>query len=346
VQTCAADGSCSRACPVGIDTGQLVKQLRAAEHSPRAERAAARVAERYAAVERAARGSVRAARALHRIGAGSMAAAVTGRARRAVGEELLPAWPKALPQPAPAALPAITRDGAAAVYLPACINRIFGNPDGAWARPTLPEALVAVSARAGQPLWIPPDVAGVCCGVPWSSKGFTDGHALMARRAAAALERWTDGGRLPVVIDASSCTHGLSGDNAPEGVEVLDSIAWIHDRVLPRLTVARKLRSLAVHPTCSAGHLGLSDKLAAVAGALADDVVVPAASGCCGMAGDRGWLHPELPASALRDVTAELDDRALEDCVSSNRTCEIALQEVTGRAYRSFVLVLEELTRP
>jgi D-lactate dehydrogenase len=189
-------------------------------------------------------------------------------------------------------------------------------------------------------------VAGVCCGVPWSSKGFTRGAELMARRSAAALKRWTDGGRLPVVIDASSCAHGLSGDDAPEGVEVLDSIAWTHDRVLPRLSVGRKLRSLAVHPSCSAGHLGLTEKLTAVAGALADEVVVPAASGCCGMAGDRGWLHPELPASALRDVAAELAGSTFDACLSSNRTCEIALDQVTGRPYRSFVHTLEELTRP
>jgi D-lactate dehydrogenase len=346
IQTCAADGSCSRACPVGIDTGKLMKELRASEHSPRAERAAAQIAKRYASVERVARGSLRAARAIDRVGGGSAAAAATGRLRRTVGDDALPAWPKRLPGAPGAPLPTTQRDGAAAVYLPACINRIFGNPDGARARPTLPEALVAISARAGEPLWIPPDVAGVCCGVPWSSKGFADGHREMSSRAAEALRRWSDGGRLPVVIDASSCAHGLSGADAPAGVEVLDSIAWIHDRVLPRVTIARKLRSLAVHPTCSAAHLGLSEKLLAVAGALAEEVVVPAATGCCGMAGDRGWLHPELPASALRDVAIELDERALQECVSSNRTCEIALQEVTGRAYRSFVLVLEELSRP
>jgi D-lactate dehydrogenase len=89
----------------------------------------------------------------------------------------------------------------------------------------------------------------------------------------------------------------------------------------------------------------LKGKLASIVGQLADDVVVPAASGCCGMAGDRGWLHPELPQSALRDVKLELDDRALDACVSSNRTCEIALHEVTGRPYASFVQLLEELTR-
>ena len=30
-------------------------------------------------------------------------------------------------------------------------------------------------ARAGLPVWIPPDVAGSCCGLPWSSKGYARG---------------------------------------------------------------------------------------------------------------------------------------------------------------------------
>ena len=63
------------------------------------------------------------------------------------------------------------------------------------------------------------------------------------------------------------------------------------------------------------------------------------------MAGDRGWLHPELPAAALEEVSRELEGRQFDTCVSSNRTCEIALEQVTGRPYQSFVLALEELTR-
>jgi D-lactate dehydrogenase len=345
VETCAADGSCSVACPVAIDTGKLVKQLRTAEHSARAERVALEFAKRYAVVERVARAGVKAGLAGERL-AGRGAVAAVPRALRRIGAaaDLVPAWPERMPAPAPPQLPATSRDGAAAVYLPACINRIFGNPAGTRSRPTLPEALVAVSARAGLPLWIPDDVAGVCCGVPWSSKGYADGHAFMSARAAYALARWSDGGRIPVVVDASTCTQGLV-DGPAAGVEVLDSIAWVSDRLLERLTVAHRLRAVAVHPTCAASQLGLSGKLAAIASGLADEVIVPAASGCCGMAGDRGWLHPELPASALRDVAAELDGRAVDACVSSNRTCEIALHEVTGRAYTSFVLLLEELTR-
>jgi D-lactate dehydrogenase len=345
IDTCAADGSCMLACPVAIDTGKLIKCFRHREHSERAERVALGVAKRYAAVERATRGCVRAGGFAARVLGDRAVASVPNVLRRAIDADVVPTWTASMPAAAPSQLPFTVREGAAAVYLPACINRIFGNSRGAPPHPTLPEALVAVSRRAGLPLWIPDDVSGRCCGRPWSSKGYGRGHELMARRIASALARWTDGGGLPVVIDATSCTHGLVAEVAPDGIEILDSIAWVHDRLLDRLPIPRKLGTMAVHPTCSAGHLGLSPKLAAIAARLADEVVIPAAAGCCGMAGDRGWLHPELPASALRGVAEELDLRSFDACVSSNRTCEVALHEVTGHHYISFVQVLEELTR-
>jgi D-lactate dehydrogenase len=356
VQTCAADGTCVTSCPVAIDTGRLMKRFRARERTAREERAALAVARHFGLFERAARAGLRAGRAAAALAGDRAVAAVPELLRRHVSEDLVPTWPAAMPPPAPARLPKAPRPRAAAVYLPACVNRIFGPPRGAPAHPTLPEALVAVSARAGQPLWIPADVQGYCCATPWSSKGYRRGNDEMARRTADALWRWSVGAHLPVVIDATSCAHGLVQDVAEHldderrarftQIEVLDSIDWVHDHLLEHLTVTRRVGTVAVHPTCSSGHLGLAPKLEAVARALADDVLVPAGTTCCGMAGDRGLLHPELPASALRDVVRELDGMELDACLCSNRTCEIALQEQTGRPYASFVLLLEELTRP
>jgi D-lactate dehydrogenase len=349
LETCAADGTCMIACPLGIDTGKLVKQLRTAQHPARAERAALKVAKRWGSVERAARAGLR----LGRGTPDALMRAMTSAARGVFAEELVPTWLEQTPRAAPA-LPATERRGAAAVYMPSCVNRIFGPPDGRGRSESLPAALVEVSQRAGMPLWIPDDVAGSCCATPWGSKGYAEGAAWMANRTIESLWRWSDEGRLPVVCDASSCTlglaaemSGLSEQNAERHakLEILDSIAWAQ-RLLPSLTVRRKVASTTVHPACAVRHLGLARELEQVAAELADEVVVPPSATCCGFAGDRGFLHPELAESATRDEAAQVAARPTESYICSNRTCEIGLTRGTGERYESFVYLFEAATRP
>jgi D-lactate dehydrogenase len=167
---------------------------------------------------------------------------------------------------------------------------------------------------------------------------------------------WSGEGALPIVIDAASCTESigkqgeavLSEENAARlaQLEILDSVAWAHDRLLPKLEIGSKVGSATVHPTCATRHMGLAPRLRAVAGALADDVYVAPSSTCCGFAGDRGISHPELTAAATRPQAEELAGRSFDAYLSSNRTCEIGLSRATGESYESFLIKLEELTRP
>jgi D-lactate dehydrogenase len=346
LDTCATDGSCQLACPVGIDTGKLVKELRQERHTPRAERAALATAKRWKTVEKASRAGLR------------LAGPIGRQTRRG----------RSLPGPAPSTLPPTTRASATAVYLPSCTNRIFGPTpaDGPKTgarvvfsarrpRGSLVEALVEVSGRAGLPVWIPEDVAGSCCGLPWSSKGFGDAHRHKANEMVERLWVWSGEGALPIVIDAASCTQSLaepgegvlSEENAGRlaRLEILDSVAWAHDRLLPRLEVSGKVASAAVHPTCATRHMGLAPRLRNLAAALADDVYVPPSSNCCGFAGDRGISHPELTESATRPQAEELAGRHFDAHLSSNRTCEIGLSRATGEPYESVILLLERLTR-
>ena len=342
IQTCAADGTCQIACPLGIDTGKLIKGFRAEEHPDKAQRQAVRVAERWASVEKTARAGLRAGAV-----AGPLMRGAANAARSVFSDELVPSWPRNMPPPAPAKLPLTAREGAAAVYMPACVNRIFGPPRGDGAGLPLPEAMVTLSARAGLPVWIPDDVGGRCCSVPWASKGYTEGAKLMADRTVEALWRWSGEGELPVVIDASSCAHGLAEEarERHDELEVLDSVAWA-GRLLPNLEIREKLGSVAVHPTCSTRHMGLERELREIAGAMADEVVQPIRATCCGMAGDRGMLHPELTKSATAEEAAELAGSKHDAYLCSNRTCEIGLQEATGAAYESFLIPLERVSRP
>ena len=74
--------------------------------------------------------------------------------------------------------------------------------------------------------------------------------------------------------------------------------------------------------------------------------MVPVAWGCCGYAGDRGMLHPELTASATAREAAEVAARPTQWYVSSNRTCELGMQAATGKAYRHVLELMAAATRP
>jgi D-lactate dehydrogenase len=354
IETCAGDGTCAIPCPIGINTGALIKQLRSLENGPKADAVALSLARHWKSVEALSRVSLRAAHAFSAIFGVKPLTALTAVARHFVSPDLMPAVPGPMPRAA-VGLPKTNRQGASAVYFCACINRMFGRDPSRPATPSLPESFVTLSSRAGKPLWIPPDVPGLCCSTPWKSKAYGRGHQYMAQAMAEALVRWSDGGALPIVVDAASCTLGLKEDISNllpsdlkkqyEKLQIIDSIAWCRD-LMPSLTITRTLPRVAVHPTCSTTHLGLAGALKEIGAKLAGHVEVPVGTTCCGTAGDRGLLHPELVVSATREVRAVLDEQPCDAYISANRTCEMGLRHATGRPYESFIFLLEELSRP
>ncbi|MGB0121124.1 MAG: FAD-binding and (Fe-S)-binding domain-containing protein [Solirubrobacterales bacterium] len=355
LQTCATDGSCLLACPVGIDTGAFVKAFRSQQNSPGAEKLALRAAEKWDRVEKLSRSGLRVGNAISKVASDAPVRGLTKAARTFISKDLAPEWSTKMPPAATPHLPHTNRDGAKAVYMPACINRMFGRSKGDQGDLSLPQALVAVSSRAGHPVWIPDDIEGSCCSVPWSSKGFKDAHAYKANETVERLWRWTGGGALPVVIDASSCGHGMSefgpgvlteeNEARHSEITILDSVAWTDQFLLPDLELKRKTDSVTVHPTCSGRHMDQVRALVRIADVLAEEVHVPDTATCCGFAGDRGFLHPELTASATEAEAREVKANPTTNHISSNRTCEVGMEQATGEPYSSFIYLLEELSR-
>lgn len=355
IDMCAADGTCAISCPINIDTGKMMKEFRSLQHTERENCVALAFAKNWAAVEKAARGGLSVADAVTKVlGPGAVTAA-TGLLRSVMSEDLIPSAADGLPPASTSALPATSRTGAAAVYFPACINRMFGRSSQGI---SLPEALVAVSARAGKPLHIPAGVAGNCCGTPFSSKGYRDAKHYMAVQLLENFWIWSESGTLPIVVDASSCTHGMLHDLPSlldeaqlerwNQITVMDAVAWAAS-LLQALTVSSLAGRVAVHPNCSIQHLGLVDELVEVAGFTAEEAFVPLGATCCGTAGDRGLLHPELVESATKDeragLAAELSQGPVDAFVSANRTCEMGLEQSTGFGYEHVLHQLEERTR-
>jgi D-lactate dehydrogenase len=353
LETCAGDGMCQTRCPVSIDTGALVKRFRAERHSRAANWMAHSAARNAGAVEFFARSAVAAGHGMAAVVGTSSMRAVTRAARAFFGKEWIPEWSADVPHPA-RPLPRTSSPGAGAIYFPACMVRMFGRIDGEPDQPSAPEALVALAQRAGLPVHIPDDIAGTCCSTPWHSKGFRAGDKEMSNRTVERLWRWTDGGRLGVVVEGSSCTHGirtsralLTPDNQTrlDALRVFDSVEYVHDELLPKLTVTRRLGSVCVHPVCAVVEMQLTSKLHAVCRAMAEEAVIPTHSGCCGFAGDRGMLHPELTSSATREEAAEVNSRHFDAYLTSNHPCAIGLHRATNKPWRAFSTLLEELTR-
>jgi D-lactate dehydrogenase len=355
METCAGDSMCQVACPVKIDTGALVKETRAALHPAAAHRVATLAVERFSLVAAAARAGLFLSGTLRALpGGGALVEAASGVLHAASPgsfPRLAPAM--ALPRPAPPlpAPPAVDGDRAV-VYFPSCLTRTLGALPGETLLPPA-RAMLDVLRWAGFAARVPERVEELCCGMAFASKGFPDAARTAAGRTAEALWRATDGGRLAVVTDASPCA-GTLGDAVAaclrergRSIRMLDFPAFWAEDVLPACPSPPKRKGTAVlHPTCTLVKSGGLGSLVAVARAHAESVTVPRSAECCGFAGDRGFLVPELTASATALEAAEirgiLEREPSARLYSTCRTCEIGMARALGRPCGSLLHLVHE----
>jgi D-lactate dehydrogenase len=242
------------------------------------------------------------------------------------------------------------------IFFPSCISRQLGVPKPMANTPasSLVDTLMTVANRANVRLIIPSMITGTCCGMPFSSKGYVAAYQAALHRTIKKFWEWSEHGNYPIVIDTTSCTHTLRtcSDSLSDAdrelynqITFLDSIEFIHDILLPILNVQPLPLDVILHPNCSARKLGLDSKMFAIAECCARSTAVPLTLGCCGFAGDRGLLFPELTASATEMESSEVNAREYDGYYSSNITCEIGMSAATGREYRSVVYLVEEASR-
>ena len=104
-------------------------------------------------------------------------------------------------------------------------------------------------------------------------------------------------------------------------------------------------RSVVLHPSCGAIKLGLEEKFKRIAQRCAQSVTVPVNHSCCGYAGDRGLLFPELTAAATRAESGELLGREYDGYYCTNIPCEMGLSRAIGEPYESIAYLVEEASR-
>ena len=139
----------------------------------------------------------------------------------------------------------------------------------------------------------------------------------------------------------------LSKENARryKKLHLVDLNEWLKMDVLPKLTVTSKLGSVVLHPTCGCMQTGNDQVMLEVAKSCADEATIPMHWNCCGTAGDRGFLNPELTDGAQLYEQKEVAEREYDGYYSVARTCEINLSQRAKKEYESIVYLVEETTR-
>ena len=337
VDTCAVDGMCQTSCPVNINTGNLVRELRSEQASTVEKKMWEGMAHSWNLVADGAAGlGMTVAKKLPN----QVVRSGLGVARKIIGTDVVPQLSAELPGGGPRRRPVIQHQPDA-IFMPACIGSMFAST-----HPTekgVGPALMKLAARAGVRLSVPEGISGLCCGTPWKSKGMDDGQHAMGQRLVRVLGEASDNWRLPIICDNASCTEGLIVTLRNEGVEnaqVVDAVPFVAEHIAPKLPRLHRVGCAVVHPTCASTQLGINDALITLSGLVADEVRIPDGWRCCGFAGDRGLLHEELTATATADEAKSVNSIDASLYLSCNRTCELGMTRATGHNYTH---VLEEL---
>ena len=380
LDTCATDSLCYVKCPLKIDTGKLVKELRHEGHSVRGEKNAIIIAknmDKVTAFMRLGLSTVYFLRLL--MGKRLFGAIAIGMSRVTGG--LIPLWNQHFPKGAKKikvdidaksytdiplqniAISAPTdsnyvdnpsinldisklsistdADNKKVLYFPSCITRSMGSSRNYSKQPQLTEVTKMVIERAGYTVVYPENMNSLCCGMAYSSKGYVEAGKELSDKLEAALYKASDGGKLPILCDMSPCLYTMKS-NFGERLKLYEPAEFIHAFIIEKLKIKPVDRKVAIFAVCSAKKMEVDKYIFEIAEKCAKEIAIME-SNCCGFAGDRGFLLPALNSHGLRKL--RLQSEGCSQGYSTSRTCEIGLSNHSGIDYSSIIYLVEEASR-
>lgn len=353
LDTCAVDGLCATACPVDINTGDLIKRLRRENHSVAAKKIAMLFAKHFKTIEVLARIALKIGCSINKLFGKNAMTKITRGIKKII--PAMPLWSNQICYPPDCTVIKLKKLANVAakntvVYFPSCISRMLGTYKGK--EKSIMETFMSICNKSGIDVLVMDNVIGSCCSQIFFSKGFNDAYRFTANDIVDRLWKSSREGTLPVVIDVSSCAYTLHNirpilneENSIkfDHLNILDSIDFLHDIIMPTAIVKQKKSNIVLHPVCSLEKMKTSNKFVRLAKHFATDVNVPKNTGCCGMAGDRGFLFPELTDAATNAEALEVREQQYTGYYSSTKTCEMAMSQAVKKNYESILYLVDEL---
>lgn len=342
IDTCAATGLCAERCPVGIDTGDLIRALRAEKVGKLGTIIAKFSAEQFAPITRIASHTLSAASKISSI-LGPVTTNKVGQLLHRGSTGVVPLWFASYPQGVKAdAVKRVSQTRTLSpntiIYFPSCASRTMGPSLASKDQRNLIDVTVSVLEKAGYSVVLPEAVDGQCCGMPFNSKGLNRFSDQKGQALLDALSEVSQQGTYPIIFDSSPCKLRLKelGTELP----IYESCEFMAQFALDKLSITPAQTQIALHVTCSSQKMGLQSALQTIAERCATSVVQPEGIHCCGFAGDKGMTTPELNASALSTLRSQVKECSAG--YSNSKTCEIGLSHHAGIDYQSLLYLLDD----
>ena len=351
--TCATDGMCQEKCPVKINTGMLIKSLRSNEMEVESmsKRVSLAMANNFAALTAPVPYFLSLVSAFHNVLGSYPLETISGALNRLSGN-YIPKWNPYMPKGAssvraPAAIAPEVSDKIErkVVYLPSCVTRMMGPSLGDYEKDSVHEKLMNIMEKAGYEVIIPEELASSCCGMMFDSRGMKSAASVKEDAMKVALERASEGGKYPVVIDTSPCLASLKNNlepGSPLRFSLYEPVDFINRFLADRLEFSQVRDNIAIHVPCSSKKMHIEDSFMQLASKCAKEVHQSGIP-CCGMAGDRGMRYPELTQASLQNLNIP---SSCTDGYSTSRTCEMSLSNHSGIHFRGLVYLVDEATKP
>lgn len=348
-QTCATDGLCELACPVDIDTGKLIKKLRNRNLSQLQIAISIWIANHFLFTTKSAKFGLNFISFVFSI-FGEKALLNISKLLRKLSKNKIPLWNRYLPKGSKFSIPKgkVMEMENNVVYFPSCISRTMGNFKNSKFNEEQTTVIQRLLKKSNYNIIYPKNLNSLCCGMPFSSKGFFDEADQKAEELYNSLLEASNNGEIPILFDTSPCVKTIKEclvRRKDSLLRIYDSVEFIHDYLLDKLLITKKDETITIHSTCSSTKMNLDEKLLSIAKKCAKEVYVPQGVTCCGFAGDRGFTYPELNKSALEGLEQELKKQKCTSAYSTSKTCEIGLSLHGGIEYNSIAYLVDECSK-
>lgn len=336
IETCAMTGMCSTRCPIGIDTGQMMKKLK---QSNSHHKIANFVAENMKFITQGVRTGLRISH--------MMGSANSEKISRTLHKKFkgIPVLPETLPR----AVQSISKDisssignteGMPVVYFISCVNRIFA--EGIEGKTSVAKDTLELFQKTGYRAIFPENYQSLCCGQPFDSLKLGQAADKLVNKVNLSLLKASDEGNIPIYADNAPCALRLL-EAQSEGLldprlNIYDAATFLAENILQKLNITKQREGLSLHIPCSVTKMKSSEALQQLASAVTENLSTTGIA-CCGYAGNKGMFLPELNKNGLR----LLDKHIPKSCahgVSMSRTCQIGLTEHSGISYESIEAIL------